>query len=192
MKTMKKQFINIVLGILISGALFTSCKKDDVILPINEEEVITTMKLTFVPIGGGATLTYQFDDSDGPGGVAPTKDEIVLAPSISYNVTVQLLNKTKTPVEDITTEVAAEAESHRFYYEPTAGSNITVSGYDNDGAGIPLGITSTWATAAAATGKIKITLRHYPGTPPGKAVSDPVNSTKSASDIDVEFNTKIQ
>lgn len=188
---MKKQFMKIALGLLVASAVITSCKKDKVEEP-NEEEVITTMKLTFVPLGGGTTLTYQFDDPDGPGGTAPTQDEIVLTSSKSYNVTLQLLNKTETPVADITTEVAAESDAHRFYYEPTAGSNITVSGLNNDANGVPLGITSTWATGAVATGKIKVTLRHYAGTPPGKATGDLVNSSKSSTDIEVEFNTKIQ
>ena len=188
---MKKQVMRIALGIIVSSAVFTSCKKDKVEEP-NEEEVITTMQLAFVPVGGGATVTYKFDDPDGPGGGVPTQDEIVLAPSKTYNVTMQLLNKTETPVADVTTEIQAEADAHRFYYEPTAGSNITVSGLDNDGDGMPLGINSTWLTGAVTTGKIKITLRHYPGTPPGKAIGDLVNSSKSGTDIEVEFNTKIQ
>lgn len=188
---MKKQFMKIALGILVSSAVITSCKKDKVEEP-NEEEVITTMKLTFVPVGGGTTLTYQFNDPDGPGGTAPIQQEIVLAPSKSYNVTLQLLNETETPAEDITIEVASEADAHRFFYEPTAVSNITVSGLNNDGAGIPLGITSTWAAGTVSTGKIKITLRHYPSSPPGKAAGDLVNSSKSSTDIEVEFNTRIQ
>ncbi len=188
---MKKQSLKIAFGILICGAVITSCKKDKAEEP-NENEVITTMKLTFVPAGGGTTVAYQFDDPDGPGGTAPTQQEIVLAPSKSYAVTLELLDKTKTPVADVTTEVAAEADAHRFYYEPSAGSSITVSGLNNDGNGVPLGITSTWNTGAVTTGKIKVTLRHYPGTPPGKAAGDLVNSTKSDTDIEVEFNTKIQ
>lgn len=188
---MKMQFMKIATGLLIFGVLVTSCKKDKVQEP-NDEEIITTMKLTFVPVGGGTTLTYQFRDADGAGGAAPTQDEIVLAPSQSYNVTVQILNETKSPAEDITLEVAAEADAHRFYYEPEAGSNIVVSGLDNDGNGVPVGITGTWTTSTTAIGKIKVTLRHYGGTPPGKAVEDLVNSSKSNTDIEIEFNTKIQ
>jgi hypothetical protein len=180
----------IALSVLAVSLLATACKKDKE--EENEEEVITTMKLTFVPVGGGTTLTYQFDDPDGPGGAAAVKDEIVLAPSKSYNVTVQLLNKTATPVADITAEVQAEADAHRFYYEPLAASNIAVSGLDNDGNGVPLGVRSTWVAGAAATGKIKVTLRHYPATPPNKAAGDSVTSSKSNTDIEVEFNTKIQ
>lgn len=185
MKTKK-----MVLGLLMAVALITSCEKDKP--EENDEEVITTMRLSFTPIGGGTTLTYQFDDTDGPGGTAPTQEEIVLAPSKTYNVTVQLLNKTETPVEDITLEVLGEKEAHRFYYEPSVGSGITVAGLDTDGAGVPLGVTSIWTTNAVANGKVKVTLRHYAGTPPNKAAGDLVNSSKSATDIEVEFNTKVQ
>lgn len=183
--------IKIVLGLFVFATLLSGCKKEKD-EEDNDEEVITTMRLTFLPTGGGAAVTYQFDDADGPGGNAATQDEIVLAPQKQYTVTVQLLNKTATPVEDITVEVANEPDAHRFYYEPAAGSNISVSGLNTDGNGVPLGITSNWTTAAAATGKVKVTLRHYAGTPPGKAIADPVNSSKSSTDIEVDFNTRIQ
>lgn len=189
---MKLQLAKIVFGIFIAGALLTACTKDKDEPEENEEEVITTMKLTFVPVGGGTTVTYQFKDPDGPGGTAPTQDEIVLAPSKTYNVTVQLLNETETPAEDITLEVQAEADAHRIYYQPSGPSNITVSGLDNDPNGVPLGVISTWTTGAVANGTIVVTLRHFGGTPPGKAAADPVDSPKSSTDIDVTFVTKIQ
>lgn len=190
-KTMKNQFIKIAMGIFISSIVISSCKKDPIV-DQNEEEVITTMQLTFVPTKGGTTLVYKFDDPDGPGGGTPAQDDIVLAPSSIYNVTLQLLNKTENPFADITTEIQDESDAHRFYYEPSTGSNITISGLDNDSTGVPLGIKSTWTTSSVSTGKMKITLRHYPNTPSGKATDDLVNSSKSATDIEVEFNTKIQ
>lgn len=187
---MKKQLKLMLLGFLITGTIGTSCKKDKV--EENEEEVITTMKLTFVPVGGGSTVTYQFDDPDGPGGAAPVKDEIVLSPSKVYSVSLQLLNKTVNPAEDITLEIEEEDQAHRFYYTVAAGTNIGIGNFDTDINGVPVGITSVWTTGAAATGKVKITLRHYPATPPNKASNDPVDSPKSSTDIEVEFNTKIQ
>lgn len=189
---MKKQLSKFsMLLFCMSSLLLSSCKKDSV-GEENDEEVITTMQLTFIPQGGGATVTYKFDDPDGPGGAVATQDQIVLGANKTYNVALQLLNKTLTPVEDITLEVAAEPEAHRFYYEPSAGSNITVSGLNNDPAGMPLGITSIWTTTATATGTVKVTLRHYAGTPPNKATADPVNTSKSSTDIEVIFNTRIQ
>jgi hypothetical protein len=188
---MKKNLLKFSLLVFgVSTLVFTSCKKDKE--EENEEEVITTMQLTFAPVGGGATVTYKFDDPDGPGGAAPTTDQIVLAPNKTYNTTLQLLNKTVNPAEDITSEVAAEPDAHRFYYEPSGGSNITISGLNNDPGGLPLGITSTWTTGAAATGTLKVTLRHYAGNPPNKAANDPVDSPKSSTDIDVTFNTRLQ
>jgi hypothetical protein len=171
--------------------MLSSCKKDTG-EEENEEEVVTTLQLSFVPVGGGTSLTYKFDDPDGPGGTNPTTDQIVLAMNTTYNVTVQLLNKTANPVEDITTEVAAEAEAHRFYYEPSSGSNVAVSNMNNDADGVPVGITSTWTTGAAATGTMKVTLRHYPGNPPNKAADDPVSSSKSSTDVEVDFSTRVQ
>lgn len=187
---MKRNKLLLFAATLFSLFVFNSCKKEAT-PETNDEEVITTMKLTFTPVGGGTAQVFQFDDPDGPGGTAPTQDNIVLSASKSYSVSVQLLNKTTNPVSDITTEVEAESEAHRFYYEPTSASNISVSGLDLDPNGIPVGINSVWATGAAGTGQITVTLRHYPGNPPDKALADPVNSTKSGTDITVTFNTTV-
>jgi hypothetical protein len=181
-------------GMLFFGAsalLLSSCKKENE-GEENEEEVITTMQLTFSPTSGGTALVYKFDDPDGPGGSNPTQDEIVLAPNTTYNVTIQLLNKTVNPAKDLTTELVEEAQSHRFYYEPSAGSNITVFNLNNDSDNNPLGITSSWTTGAEATGTVKVTLRHYAGNPPNKAADDPVTSSKSSTDAEVSFNTAVQ
>ena len=174
---------------ILAVLVVSSCKKDKV--EGNDEEVITTLQVTLTPSGGGAPLTYTYDDPDGPGGTAPTIQEIVLAPATTYAVSLTLLNKTVTPPDNITTEISAEAEAHRFYYSVTGG-NILISGLDDDANGVPLGLTSSWTTTTAGTGKVKITLRHYPGTPPNKEVADPVTSAKSGTDIEVEFNTKVQ
>jgi len=173
---------------LLSVSIFSGCKKDKG--ETNDEEIITTMILKLTPANGGAPVTFQLDDPDGPGGSTPVTDEIHLSPSTTYAVEVQLLNKTSSLIEDITTEVAEENIAHRFYYQTTA--NITVSNLDTDDNGVPLGIHSTWITGAAGTGQMTVTLRHYPGEPPGKATDDLVNSAKSGTDITATFNTVIQ
>ncbi len=182
-----------ILLVTAATLFFSSCKKDDPAVPPNEEEVITTLKLNFVPVGGGPTLVFQFDDADGPGGNVPTQDSIKLATGTVYNVSLQVLNKTTTPVEDITIEVEEEAEAHRFYFEPSASSNVTVAGLDTDANGVALGVNSVWTTAATATdGTVKVTLRHYAATPPNKAAGDAVDSPKSNTDIEVNFISKTQ
>ena len=158
----------------------------------NEEEIVTTFVLTFTPDTGGTALVFQYDDPDGPGGVNPSQDQIMLSANTVYDVTVQLLNKTTNPDTDITEEIIEESDAHRFYYEPSTGSNITITNLDTDSDGVPLGVTSTWTTSSVATGIVKITLRHYPGNPPGKLISDPVNSSKSGTDVEIEFETKVE
>jgi hypothetical protein len=168
---------------------FFACKKDHG--EDHDEEVITTLTVKLTPQTGGATLSFSFDDPDGPGGAAPTIAPIVLAPNTIYNVSLELYNKTTNPVTNLTTEISAESNAHRFYYAPSAGSNITVSNLNNDVNGIPFGLTSTWTTGAPSQGTMKITLRHYGGNPPNKAADDPVTSNKSSTDAEVTFNTTI-
>ncbi|HSN62178.1 MAG TPA: hypothetical protein VLR49_14660 [Ferruginibacter sp.] len=172
---------------IIIAVLFTACQKDK-IGEGNDEELITTMNLKFTPVNGGAPVNYSFIDLDGPGGIIATQDEIVLSAATSYNVEVELLNSSANPVENITEEVEEEGESHRFYYEPTAG--ISISDLNIDSLGTPLGITSKWTTSTAGPGAVKITLRHYIGTPPDKQNPDPVNSPKSVTDIELTFITR--
>ncbi len=175
--------------LLMGGCLLTSCQKDKM-GEGNDEELITTINLKFTPVGGGTTKTYSFNDPDGPGGVNPTQDMIVLNKTTTYNVEVELFNNSANPPENITTEVANEAEAHRFYYETTGG--VAITNLSNDPEGKPLGITSDWTTGTPGSGIAKITLRHYIGTPPDKQQADPVNSPKSGTDIEVIFNTTIQ
>lgn len=187
---MKKLLKYTVPFFIVLAIIAGSCKKFEA-GENNEEEVITTLNLVFSPAGGGPTLVYSFDDPDGPGGNNPAQSEIVLAPNTSYSVKLELLNKTTSPADTITSDVLEEAEAHRFYYIPSAGNSIAVTGLDNDGDGVPLGISSTWTTGAPATGTVTITLRHYPGTPPDKQTADMVNSPKSSTDISVIFSTKV-
>lgn len=178
--------------ILVAAAAFalaiTSCKKD-VEQEENENEVITTVQLQFTPVGGGSALTYKWEDLDGEGGANPVIDMVTLAANQTYNVEILLLDKTKNPVDTISEEVREEAEDHRFYYEPN-GVNITVSNPDNDLNGIPVGLSSTWTTGVASAGKVKITLRHYENG--GKTLADAVNDPKSSTDMEAEFDVRVQ
>lgn len=182
-----KRIIKTGFLLLIVTAL-TQCKKT--VEENNDNEIITTVELHFTPQGGGTTKVFSFNDPDGDGGANPAIDEIQLTPSTVYSVSLVLLDKTKNPVENINEEIEAEGQDHRFYFEPSSGSNITVSNLSNDANGIPLGLQSAWTTGAAATGTLKLTLRHYESG--GKALADPVNSNKSASDVEVTFATRIQ
>lgn len=176
----------------IMALMVTSCSKDDDTTPEdNDNEVITTVEAHFTDQASGATEVFSIDYPDGYGvGVAPTKEAIVLDAGKIYSVSLLLLDKTKTPVDTTSYEIEEENVDHRFYFQPSPGSSITVSNLNTDDSGVTLGSESTWSTGAAATGTMAITLRHY--AEGGKAESDPVNSTKSSTDIEVVFDTEIK
>ncbi len=158
--------------------LFTACKKETT--EQNEEELITTLKVTLTEQGSGTVSVFQFKDPDGDAGNPPTVfDDIVLKPNTTYSCALEVLNESVTPAESLNAEISAEATDHQFYLVPAA-VNLTVTSLNTDSNGLPVGLTSTWTTGAASTGKIQIILKHKPGS---KAAGDPV--TKGETDIEL-------
>jgi hypothetical protein len=182
---MKMKHIKLFAVVMLSGLVIAGCKKkdddDD-----NEEELITTVKVTLTPVAGGASATYTWKDVDGAGGNTPVIDTIRVSPSLMYNCSVQFIDESKSPAEDITPEIVAEANDHQVYYLST-GPTINVTGFNNDGRGLPLGTTSVWTTGVAGTGNMNIILVHKPGI---KAAGDLI----SVGEIDIEivFPVRIQ
>lgn len=124
----------------------------------NQEELITTVTLAFTPTGGGAPITASFRDPDGDGGEPPTVDPVNL-PASTYVLTVRFLNELETPAEDITLEVADEADEHQVFFTGTAP--LVHSYEDMDLRGLPIGLTNRMV-ASAGTGTLTVTLRHLP------------------------------
>jgi hypothetical protein len=172
-----------------AALMITSCKKEKAAAEENDNELITTVQVKLTEEGTSNANTYLWTDIDGAGGTAPSVDDIVLKPNTVYQAQISFLDESKTPAQNITTEIEDESDVHRLYFAPTTATGITVSGLDNDANNIPLGLNSTWTTTAAATGSIKITLRHYANG--GKEASDPVSSSKSSTDAEVEFPVTI-
>ena len=95
---------------------FNACSDDDDVLPtpINDEEVITTVNVTLTPMGGGTVVTLQKQDLDGDGPDAPTFSiSGDLIAGTTYNGSIELLNETENPAEDITEEVEDESNDHQ-------------------------------------------------------------------------------
>jgi hypothetical protein len=179
---MKKYALLLTMGFVVA---MSSCKKEDKVDP-NEEELITTLKVTLTATGA-SPLVFTFKDADGPTGAPPSVfDSIIVDANKSYAATVQFLNESVTPAEDITAEVSAEGNDHQIYFTPATAA-ITVNNLNNDSKGLPLGLSSTWQTGAAGKGSMKITLKHKPGT---KAAGDPVS--KGETDVEVEFGVRIK
>ena len=136
---------------------FLSCEKDDDNDPDNEQELITTVALKFT--GGGQTVTFTAVDKDGDGGAAPVIQNINLKANTDYTLSVSFLDESKTPSEDITTEVKAESKDHLICFAAT-GAMVSPLASDKDTAGKTLGLESAFKTGAAGAGTLKVTLKH--------------------------------
>ncbi len=178
----------ILASFVFVAVIIVSCKKETNKPEENDNEVITTIEVKATEQGTNNTVTFKWEDLDGEGD-APVIDPIVLDPNKIYDVELTLLDKTKNPVVNTTEEIAEESVDHRFYFEPSLGTGITVSGFNTDDNSIALGTESVWTTTSLGTGTIKIILRHYPEG--GKEASDPVNSSKSSTDAEVHFNVTV-
>ena len=181
------KYLKLLSLIGLSFSLLTACSDDDTPDIVNEEEVITTMTVTFTPDGGGSTVTLKSQDLDGDGPNPSVVTSEDFAAGVTYNGVIVLLNETVNPADDITEEVKKEDEEHQFFY--TVGGNLdattTYTSFDDDGN--PLGTEFTLTAGAASLGTLTFTLRHEP-TKPNTGLTDAGGET----DITVTFNTTIQ
>ena len=190
MKTIKKMKTIKLLAILFISALtFTACSEDDHDDHDDhdhENEVITTVNYTLTD--GSDEVTLTFIDLDGEGG---EEGEINISGPLSANTTytgtIELLNATEDPAEDITEEIMEEDDEHEFFYTSTV-AGLAITKTDVDGNDNPLGIETSVTTGEAGSGSISIVLKHEPTKPNNGSAEDAGGST----DIEVTFNVTVQ
>ncbi|OEK03362.1 type 1 periplasmic binding fold superfamily protein [Roseivirga sp. 4D4] len=186
-----KKFSSIkYLSLLVMALIISACDSDDPEM-INEEELITTLRVTFTS-QTNPTVTATFRDIDGPGGNDPEIINPTLAANTTYTVAVEFLNEEESPAEDITLEVAEEDDEHQVFFVIGTGLNATYAYTDQDGNGNPLGLAGTFTTAAAGAGNLTVTLIHEPDkTAANVSSGDPTNAG-GETDIEVTFNVTVQ
>jgi hypothetical protein len=164
------------------------CSEDNPAGP-GEEELITTVILTFTEAGTSTQVTVQWEDLDGDGGNPPVIGTLTLSAGKTYNGTIQLLNKEANPPEDVTAEVEDEAEAHQFFFTAEGGiaGRVVVTITDRDANNLPIGLQYTVAVTAggAVAGTLNVVLSHYDQTP--KNGTDRSNET----DIDIDIPVNI-
>lgn len=170
----------------------TACGSDDP-EPVNEEELITTLRVTFTGTGPneGEVVTATFKDLDGTGGNDPEITNPVLAANGSYDVSVAFLNEAESPAENITLEVQEEGDEHQVFF---VANNITFTYQydDQDVNSKPIGLSGSVLVGAAGTGTLQVLLIHEPNKDAtGVSGGDPTNAG-GETDISVTFNVTIQ
>ena len=182
-----KKNIEIFVLVFVLSVMLSSCKKDPIVDP-NEEELLTTVRITLTEKISGTQSVFEFKDLDGEGGQAPSKfDQIVLNTQTAYDCSLEFLNESADPIDDITAEILEEGEDHEIFFSAT-NSLVAFSNLSKDINDLPLGLTSTWTSSnATGNGTLTVTLKHKPGT---KASGDPVS--KGETDVSLDFTLIIQ
>lgn len=186
---MKKPLLVRKVLMLFMVLTLVSCKKDDTPEP-EENELITTVTLSFTEAGTTNVRSVTWKDADGDGGAAPTIGKLSLAPNKTYNLTVQVLDETKTPVANVAEEIEEEKDEHLFVYTPTPANLLTVAITDKDSRNYPVGLKGTATTGATGTGKLQVVLRHQPpvgGNPVKNGTAGP-----GSTDFDGTFDVEIK
>lgn len=184
----KLKSISVLALVLIS---LSACNNDDdVTTPVNEEEIITTVRITL--IGGGQTISLVYKDLDGDGPNDPVAtDGVNLVAGTTYTGKTTFLNELANPVEDITEEVEEEGADHQIFYQ-LASTLGTITYEDEDSNGNPIGVDFTLVAGTASTNNdLVITLKHLPNkTASGVAAGDITNAGGS-TDVEAKFKVSV-
>lgn len=172
----------------LSLFLFSSCGDDDPVIE-DPEEVITTLNYTLS--SGGSTVVLSFLDLDGDGGNDPTITGGTLSANATYTGTMELLNESESPAEDVTEEIAEEDEEHQFFFQSSV-SGLSVGYGDQDEDGNPIGLTSTITTGAAGSGTLTVTLRHEPNKSGDGVAGGDISNAGGETDIEVTFPIEVR
>lgn len=189
MKILKK----ITALLFVSTLVFNSCSSDDNDPePVLEEEVITTVTLTLIPVGGGTAITLESQDLDGDGPDAPIISvSSDLASNTTYNGSIVLLNETESPAENVTEEIEELDEEHQFFFSTTS-SIATFEYNDTDGDGNPIGLDFLLTTSAsAASGTLTVTLRHEPNKEANGVSDGDITNAGGETDVSVTFPVSV-
>jgi hypothetical protein len=198
-------FLSCVVSAVLAGCPMVDNPDD----PANDQEVITTVMLTFSPRGGGSAVIAAHADPENDGN--PVVDEVTLVAGTTYDLAVSFKNELEEPAEDITEEVEAESEEHQVFLfgsavvGPATGENedaVVEHAYaDEDEAGLPVGLSNTMEAIAAGSGDLRIILRHLPsesGTAvkveglAEKLAEDGAAALPGDVDVDVSFALTVQ
>lgn len=180
------------ISLALLGVLVFSCNEVDTIPPpvTNEEELITTVKVTLT--NGGTTVVLQSKDLDGDGPNAPV---VTVAGNLLANTTylgsVQFLNESVNPADNITEEILAEDEDHQIFYQLSSGLG-TIAYTDNDSNNNPVGLAITYQTNTVGSGNLIVTLRHLPSKSAVGVSLGNIANAGGSTDAEVIFPITIQ
>jgi hypothetical protein len=185
---MKKINFLLLAAILFVSVISSSCKREDE-TPELEQEVITTVIMRFIEVGSTTVNEFIYRDLDGDGPATPTRfDAINLKPNTEYMVSIQLLDESKNPAEDINEEIMEEGDEHQFFFEANPANLISEFEYlDTDEDGRPIGLVTRMVTGTAhGEGNLRVVLLHELNKAAAGVAAG--NRANAGGDVDVDIN----
>ncbi len=164
-------------------------EKNPAIPPADDEHMPpTTMVVVLKETGKSDSTKSLVRDTTLVKGKPMVEDTLRVISGKSYSGYIMLWNESVTPVEDATHEIEGEKNEHLFAFTATGNAigrlSITVLEKDDNGADFGLTFTASVSGSGAASGGLRIQLRHYG--------SSPKTGTTFDTDIDQTFPVVIQ
>lgn len=189
----KLQKINsLLLGLLIIF-IAVSCGETTDPDEVNEEELITTVNVTFTNTeDSNDVVIASFEDQDGPGGNDGITTNPTLSANTTYTVQIEFLNESVSPTDDITLEVEEEGDEHQVFYVMSSTLNISVAYNDEDVNSLPIGLSTTFTVGDAGTGTMNAILVHQPTKTNAGVSEGDITNAGGDEDINISFDVTIQ
>ncbi|MGD1843379.1 MAG: hypothetical protein ACFB0B_21170 [Thermonemataceae bacterium] len=178
-----------------SALVFTGCDDDDDPEPENEPELITTINVTFTNTDDADDeVTFTASDEDGDG-MGITYENGTLTRGATYDIEIEVLNETETPVEDVTEEIEEEDDEHQIYFGFPTTLFEDFSYENTDGNGDPLGTEAQVTVVEEATqGSFIVIIQHEPNKEANSDTTPWVYSDEigGETDANVTFTVSVQ
>jgi len=196
-KTMNTNYLNFMKNIklfimaIFCLTLITSCKDDDDNPePVNEEELITNVTLTFTNTANAGDVVIMSNVApDGQEGAFTNTVIGTFTAGQSYSLDLEITNESDpADIDDVLNDdIIPEGDEHFFKYNNTLGLGMIRDASDLAGANdTNLGVSTTWTSGAAGTGNLQIILVHQPET------ADDSNQFGSTTGGEEDFNITFQ
>lgn len=176
-------------------AMLASCDNDDdTPEPVEEEEAITEVILTFEnEADSDDEVILTWEDENGDETVQPSEQTVVgtFTSGAIYEAEIELFNEDEDFLDEDITADQASIDAHFFVYATTLDFTMMRASDDDERTdGNKLGVETVWTAGAAGTGTISIELHHE-----SPSVNDSDGFGMAAgddTDISISFNAEIQ
>lgn len=168
--------------------LFSNCSDDDnTSVPVNEEEVITTVSVVLTSESGN-TVNLISRDLDGDGPNAP---QLVVTRNLTANTlyqgSVDFVNELVQPTESLLEEIIEEGVDHQVFYNLNQNLGTFTYRAPIDLNGNPIGTSFKLQTNNAGSGTLTVILRHHPDKTGANVSQGDATNAGGHTDIQVSF-----